>query len=73
MKTELCARMIRLGLLTVSQSDHERSTGAMTFHLTDRGRQFDDEDRGDDAPEREVTAEQVERRFEKILRKATSH
>ena len=71
MKVSLVCRLISLGLVHYSK---DRDTGHTTFTITDRGRQFDDEDQAElDAAEREVTTEQVERRFEKILRKATSH
>ena len=72
---QLCEAMIRLGLLTVSQTDDDRRLGGMSFEVTPKGRRFDDEDMGDDEsqPAREHTEEAMARRFLKIIKKATTH
>ena len=72
---KLCEAMIRLGLLTVIQTDEDRRLGGMTFTVTPKGRRLDDEDMGDDEsqPPREHTEEAMARRFLKILKRATTH
>ena len=71
MKTAMVTRMIRLGLITFS---YDKAKGEATFQVTAKGLLYDDDDSREDGDEsvREVSHDHVERRFERILKKATS-